>query len=329
MALEYGPKLGLLIHGDLGELHYDALTRLLRGLDAIVQCTAVSHLVENPTGLTPVDGDVYLVPLTATGAWSSHVGAIARWSAKITAWEYFAPLRGFVAWSNANARHMKYAGIDTGWVTFDTVLEPAGPGDALPEYQFTYRDAFLTTDNRWAEMPAAGEAGSSAVAYQTPVMTGKRYVEFEVISLPVGATSHMSIGIVDESVLSALSSGAAWGGYWFPGGSYPSLHLAQNAIYYKNGSFVATGAAGFVQGDLVGFAIDFDLQLAWISVNGTVVNGGSPDAGTGGTDISDIAAPHPFVGFNTGYDLALRLCALPIHQAFCPVGFQPWIPLVE
>lgn len=118
----------------------------------------------------------------------------------------------------------------------------------------------------------------------------------------------------------------AWGGYFFPGGSFKEFHMEANGTYYKNGSFSAAGTS-FEQGDRVGVAIDFGEGLAWILVNGVAIDGGDPEATTGGMPIDDIDTPLPFVGFmGGGVDMSVRIRPLEADQLYMPSGFTAWIP---
>lgn len=96
MTLSSGPNLGLLENGALGEPHYAELIRLWRGIDGLVQPTVKSATTTAPPA-SPVNGDRYLIPGSATGAWAGHTNQIARWSTMLAtpAWEYYAPRKGW------------------------------------------------------------------------------------------------------------------------------------------------------------------------------------------------------------------------------------------
>jgi hypothetical protein len=106
MALSFGPNLGLLVNGALGEEHYDELMAMFRGLDCLIKCTALDKDLTAPPG-SPSDGNTYLVAASATGAWATHDNKIARWSSVLSAWEFFTPKEGwetYVADENAMYR---------------------------------------------------------------------------------------------------------------------------------------------------------------------------------------------------------------------------------
>lgn len=96
MATKNGTNLGLLSYALPGDEHYDELNRLLRGVDALLQSRVISFTTTAPPG-SPADGDVYIVPTGATGAWAGQENNIARWNADLTvpAWEFFVPKKGW------------------------------------------------------------------------------------------------------------------------------------------------------------------------------------------------------------------------------------------
>lgn len=97
MATKNGTNLDLLSYALPGDEHYNELNRLLRGVDALMQSRVISHTTTAPPG-SPADGDVYIVPASATGAWSGQTDKIARWNADLSApeWEFFTPKKGWV-----------------------------------------------------------------------------------------------------------------------------------------------------------------------------------------------------------------------------------------
>lgn len=71
----------------------------------------------NPTGLTPNDGDAYLVAAGATGTWAGNSNKIAKWNASGGSWVFYTPLTNdqttVTAGTNAGSVY-KYNG--TSWV---------------------------------------------------------------------------------------------------------------------------------------------------------------------------------------------------------------------
>lgn len=97
MPLSNGYNLGLLVDGVEGEEHYLDLMKLLRGLDGLVQ-----PRVEDKDRTSPpvniVDGQMYIIPAGATGAWSGRTNMLARGYSIGTGapgWQYFLPKKGW------------------------------------------------------------------------------------------------------------------------------------------------------------------------------------------------------------------------------------------
>lgn len=118
MTLITGPNLGQLVHGDPGEEHYAHLIKQWRALDALVQARVKSASTTTPPA-APVDGDCYIVPAGATGAWAGHMTSIARWSALLKEWEFYIPQPGWMVWvSDAQGRY-QFGGAAWGVVPID------------------------------------------------------------------------------------------------------------------------------------------------------------------------------------------------------------------
>ena len=113
MTLSVGPKLGLLVHGALGEPHYDELMAQWRALDTLIQCNVISIALTTPPG-SPADGATYIVAASPTGAWAGKATNLARWSAVLGAWEFFTPKEGWKAYCVADENDYRFDG--TAWV---------------------------------------------------------------------------------------------------------------------------------------------------------------------------------------------------------------------
>ncbi|KAB2857294.1 MAG: DUF2793 domain-containing protein, partial [Bauldia sp.] len=67
----------------------------LRRLDAVLQLAVVDSTVTAPPG-SPAEGDRYIVPAGATGAWAGEDGAVAAFADG--AWELVPPEAGWIAY---------------------------------------------------------------------------------------------------------------------------------------------------------------------------------------------------------------------------------------
>lgn len=137
MAIANGPNLSLLVNANLGEEHYAALTKFLRGVDGLVQPRVLDKDLAAPPG-SPVDGDMYIVAAGATGLWSTHSGKLARWSTVQAAWEFFVPKAGWRAYVNDEAKNYQYSGSVWAEVTSSSSGDVVGPASAVADRFATF-----------------------------------------------------------------------------------------------------------------------------------------------------------------------------------------------
>jgi len=71
--------------------HNEALLKL----DGLVQMSVASKDQTTPPGV-PIDGESYIVPAGATGAWAGQDGALAIWQENV--WTFYTPSEGWTAW---------------------------------------------------------------------------------------------------------------------------------------------------------------------------------------------------------------------------------------
>lgn len=95
MTLALGPKIGVLVHGAPGDEHYDLLMKQWRALDLLLDRCVKSKTTTTPPG-SPADGDAYIIPASATGAWFDKTNDIARWSSVESLWEFFTPNKNWL-----------------------------------------------------------------------------------------------------------------------------------------------------------------------------------------------------------------------------------------
>lgn len=113
MTLTFGPKLGLLVDGAMGEEHYDELMAMWRALDALIQLNVLAMTLNTPPG-SPADGDTYIVADSATGDWAGHDTEIARWSGVVEAWEFYVPMEGWYAYNVEDGERYLFDGAAWG-----------------------------------------------------------------------------------------------------------------------------------------------------------------------------------------------------------------------
>lgn len=139
MTVTVGPNLQLLINAAVGEEHYAALVHLLRGLDGLVQPRVLDKDLTTPP--TIVDGAMYIVPASATGAWSGKTGQIARGFTVGTgapAWEFYPPFTGWmvsvVDEVDGAGTPFRYSYNGTAWVKASGATAFTGLSDVPPDY---------------------------------------------------------------------------------------------------------------------------------------------------------------------------------------------------
>ena len=89
-------------------------------LDALVGCTVQSTVVTAPPS-SPGDGQCWIVPAGATGAWAGKATDIAAW--QDGAWRFFAPKPGFTAFAQNLAALLVWTG--TAWAPVAPASTPA------------------------------------------------------------------------------------------------------------------------------------------------------------------------------------------------------------
>jgi len=113
----------------------------IQALDALVQASVESRTLATPP-TSPLDGEAWLVPTGATGAWSGHVGELAAWQSG--AWLFYDPAPGW----------QLYVKDDSTLVVFDAGawMPLASLGAALPRLGI---NATADTTNRLSVSAAA------------------------------------------------------------------------------------------------------------------------------------------------------------------------------
>jgi len=125
-----GPKLGQLIYCDIGGGVPNALRRLLRAYDQLIQGSVKSTALIAPPG-SPANGDAYIIlqGTTPTGAWAGQAGKVAVYSTqiatvdtntKVPGWEFYTPKAGWGFWSEAENAY--YHWIGGAWALRDADL---------------------------------------------------------------------------------------------------------------------------------------------------------------------------------------------------------------
>ncbi|QUS54244.1 DUF2793 domain-containing protein [Pseudovibrio brasiliensis] len=101
-------------------------------VDLVVQLAVVSDSVSAPPA-DPVEGDRYIVPAGATGAFAGHEQKIAAFDGGV--WRFLAPVEGWAAWVQSLGAMRVYS--SGGWIGFSSVaglgVDSATGGAALQQ----------------------------------------------------------------------------------------------------------------------------------------------------------------------------------------------------
>jgi hypothetical protein len=119
-----GPNLGQIEYEAQGAVWYSALKEFLRAADGLVMPAVQDKDLTTPPS-TPTNGDRYIVASTATGAWATHEGKIARYNGSDTTagWEFYTPKEGWSVYARDENAWYLYNG--SAWVA-ESALVPDG-----------------------------------------------------------------------------------------------------------------------------------------------------------------------------------------------------------
>jgi lysophospholipase L1-like esterase len=109
MSITNGPNLGLMVNGLAGEAHHSQLMTLLRGLDGLIMPRVTGYLINTPP-VSPADGDLQIVGAAPTGAYAGQGGKVSRWSSLMSAYEFYAPKRGWQVYSSTENAYLRHDG---------------------------------------------------------------------------------------------------------------------------------------------------------------------------------------------------------------------------
>jgi hypothetical protein len=149
-----GPKISTMVSAANGDTYGDGIRHELRTQQAILQANVLGGLnpmINTPPG-SPVNGNTYIVGTAPSGAWASQAGNIAYWGVdpydggSITpniatgAWEFYAPLAGWVVQDNVTGANWEFNG--TTWVlasSLKSVLSGSGTVTLYPATANSFR----------------------------------------------------------------------------------------------------------------------------------------------------------------------------------------------
>jgi hypothetical protein len=158
-------------------------------------------------------------------------------------------------------------GVDQGEGPEDTI----GPLATAWDPGWTQADITLSDDDRTAIADASGDVHRMTLGNE--ILTHKQYFEFVVVQAAAG-TNHLSIGVGNEE--STLNN---WLGF-DPGEA--SYSEGDGFISEWDGIVADDGPGSWTAGvTRIMMAVDRRLRLVWFGADGTWLNSGDPEAGTG------------------------------------------------
>lgn len=203
----------------------------LRMLDGIVQLSVIEADRADPPA-SPSDGDRYIVPAAATGAWSGWQNSVALWADG--AWLRLVPRAGWTAWNRETDELLMFGGAS--WAPFADLAGFVPKGDAI----VAQGALGSVTRLRTIEHLQSGLSGASVVTGAVIPNGAEVFaVGMRVKTAITGATS-FSVGVAGQTGKFGSGLGVA-AGSWNRGG-------VGAEFFYSDTPVVLTGAGAFTGG---------------------------------------------------------------------------------
>lgn len=209
----------------------------IQALDALVQPVVESRTLTTPPTL-PLEGDGYLVPAAATGAWGGHADEIAAFQSG--AWRFFDPAPGWLVFVKADKTHYVFdtgawtpiaslgsglgkLGINTSADTSNrlavsaaaTLLSHAGAGHQLKINKAAPGDtASLLYQSNWSGRAELGLSGDDNWRLKVSP-DGSGWINALTVSATTGAaTVAATFRPATDNAMTLGGSGARWSAVW-------------------------------------------------------------------------------------------------------------------
>ncbi|WP_150288188.1 DUF2793 domain-containing protein [Rhabdaerophilum calidifontis] len=252
------------------------LNESLRRLDALVQLAVASRSLAAPPA-SPTEGDRYIVPAGATGAWAGRTTQIAAW--QDAAWAFYAPETGWVAWLADEAGLVGFDGA--GWVA---------AGGTLQNRPLVGVNATADTTNRLSVNAPATLLNHEGAGHQLKINKAAA-ADTATLLFQTGFSGRAEIGLAGTDAFSfkVSADGAAWsnaihvagdGKVGIGGITAPSVALQTGGPVRVAGYTVAglpaaaaagAGAIAFVSNEAGGAVLAFSDGAAWRRVTDRAV----------------------------------------------------------
>lgn len=215
MATQTGQNIGIVNNYAPGDNGWSSnMNFVLRWIDTLLDGNFKSASTTAPPG-SPAEGDTYIIPAGATGAWSSQTNKLTRWSVGLAAWEFLTPKTGWgPVWIVDSAQYLTFNG--SSWVTFNNGFTGGTLTSALNEAP-TVTLASASTVNIGA---AAGNTISvtgtttitafdtiAAGAVRRLVFSGALTLTYNATSLILPGSANITTAAGDAATFLSLGSG--------------------------------------------------------------------------------------------------------------------------
>lgn len=222
----------------------------IQALDALVQPVVESRVLATPP-TTPMEGEAWIVPAGATGAWASHMDEIAAWQAG--AWAFLDPAAGWQVYDRSDSTQLVFdagawtplaslgsglprLGINTSAdgtnrlavASAATLLTHAGNGHQVKINKAAAGDtASLLYQTNWSGRAEMGLAGDDHWRLKVSA-DGSSWINALTINATTGAaTVATSFRPASDNAVTLGESGARWSSVWAATGTIQTSDIRQ------------------------------------------------------------------------------------------------------
>lgn len=222
----------------------------IAALDVLVQPVVESRVLATPPG-APMDGEAWIVPTGATGAWAGHGGEVAAFQAG--AWQFFDPAPGWQVYDRSDKTQLVFdagawtplaslgsalprLGINTSADSTNrlavagaaTLLTHAGNGHQLKLNKNAAADtASLLFQTNWSGRAEMGLSGDDHWRLKVSA-DGSGWVEALAVDATTGAmTVAATVRPASDNAVTLGGAGARWSAVWAATGTIQTSDARQ------------------------------------------------------------------------------------------------------